>query len=563
MRTEADASSVLVTLRRAARVLILAAIAIAIAPNAHAAPTYTVLDLGEPSDSSDPPSVKAMGLNSLGEVTGFYRREDGTQQAFLYSLGDMHGLGTLLDGTHSVGIAVNDASRVTGSSRVSGSSSDERAFVHNGVFMEDLGTLGGAVSQGRGINAKGEVTGEAAVDAIFRHAFLFNGAAMSDLDFGNVSSGGFDINDAGRITGGFTTPGPKHAFFYDGFFMDDIGTLGGFVSEGRGINATGHVTGFSFTSGGSQHAFVWDGTTMHDLGTLGGPKSFGNSINDAGLVVGTSDIDQTTRTHAFVWDGAMHDLNDLVTGLPPGVTIELESAEWGGSINGSGQIAATGRYLTGGPGSGGTYAFLLTPVSTSAPALYEEVSNLDDFPSAPPYPVVPLSLGTNSILGGTSISGDAVDSLSVSVPAGHELASVTYVFTSSALIRDGATLTNAVSGFSLVAADGGATAPAGEDVDMIPGLCSLFVTPPCGPSSARAVEVTLFEDALPRSEGVYSIEQRALTVNDPELITWSSRYRIDLVVVPEPPALASAAVAAIAVATMARRLAYRTRKRSS
>jgi hypothetical protein len=83
------------------------------------------------------------------------------------------------------------------------------------------------------------------------------------------------------------------------------------------------------------------------------------------------------------------------------------------------------------------------------------------------------------------------------------------------------------------------------------------VTPPCGSSSARAVAVPLFEDALPRSEGVYSIEQRALPANDPELVTWSSRYRIDLVVVPEPPALASAAVAAIAVAALARVFASR------
>jgi hypothetical protein len=80
-------------------------------------------------------------------------------------------------------------------------------------------------------------------------------------------------------------------------------------------------------------------------------------------------------------------------------------------------------------------------------------------------------------------------------------------------------------------------------------LCSPFVTP-CGPSSPSAVTVTLFEDALPRNVGIYSIEQRALTVNDPGLVNWTSRYRIDLeVVAPEPgrPLLVAAGLAALAV----------------
>ena len=116
----------------------------------------------------------------------------------------------------------------------------------------------------------------------------------------------------------------RHAILHTGVFMHDLGTLGGDISQGRSINASGQVTGSSFTPGGSQHAFFYDGVTMIDLGTLGGAKSFGSSINADGFIVGTSDIDDTALTHASLFDGTIRlDLDDLLTGLPPRVTVEL------------------------------------------------------------------------------------------------------------------------------------------------------------------------------------------------------------------------------------------------
>jgi hypothetical protein len=180
------------------------------------------------------------------------------------------------------------------------------------------------------------------------------------------------------------------------------------------------------------------------------------------------------------------------------------------------------------------------PLPALAAVLYEEVGNGNDLPIDPPYPLLALEAGTNSVLGRTSFDSDAVDSFAVSVPDGLQLTSITYVFTSSAFIRGDHELTTAVSGLSLVSGDGSAPQPgsflAGENVDMIPGLCSVLVTP-CGPDSESAVSVPLFEDAFPLESGIYSVEQRALTVNDPEFINWNSRYRVDLVVAPEPSAL--------------------------
>jgi hypothetical protein len=158
-------------------------------------------------------------------------------------------------------------------------------------------------------------------------------------------------------------------------------------------------------------------------------------------------------------------------------------------------------------------AVLLAAPSTGlAVVIHEEIGNQNDLPIDPPYPVLALSLGTNSVIGRTSFSGDAVDSFAVSVPAGLQLASITYVFTISAFARGGRTLTDAVSGLSLVLGDGSQPQPgsllANQNVDMVPGLCSPLVTPPCGPESANAISVPLFAGAFPLDAGIYSVEQR-------------------------------------------------------
>jgi probable HAF family extracellular repeat protein len=168
--------------------------------------------------------------------------------------------------------------------------------------MQDLGTLGGRVSDGQAINASGQVTG------------------LSQ-----------------------TAAGAFHAFLWDGTTMLDLGTLGGELGIGYDINAAGQVTGNSSTAAGAFHAFLWDGETLRDLGTLGAfdlLSSGAAAINDSGQVVGFAEIDFGVN-HAFLWDGtAMHDLNALIDPtdpLQPFVTLQF-----GVDINDFGQILADG-----------------------------------------------------------------------------------------------------------------------------------------------------------------------------------------------------------------------------
>jgi probable HAF family extracellular repeat protein len=106
------------------------------------------------------------------------------------------------------------------------------------------------------------------------------------------------------------------------YTVTDLGSLGGGVTHGLAINASGQVTGDSVSStlvqvpcppqkyGGAKKcfthpddAFVWSNGTMTDLGTLGGNFSQGVAINGSGEVVGESATKNPGPGGAFLSNG--------------------------------------------------------------------------------------------------------------------------------------------------------------------------------------------------------------------------------------------------------------------
>ena len=133
--------------------------------------------------------------------------------------------------------------------------------------VTDLGTLGGGTSKGYGINASGQVTGQAVKTGGVFHAFLY-------------------------------TPGSG---------MTDLGTLGGGSSTGHAINASGQVTGEAVTAGGALHAFLYAKRAMRDLNSMIDPAIAaqvtlfsGKGINDDGWIVANGVDSRTGVTHAYL-----------------------------------------------------------------------------------------------------------------------------------------------------------------------------------------------------------------------------------------------------------------------
>jgi probable HAF family extracellular repeat protein len=213
--------------------------------------------------------------------------------------------------------------------------------------------------------------------------------------------------------------------------MHDLGTLGGHHSSGHGINASGQVTGVSHTTGGfEQHAFLWTPTTpngtigtMLDLGTFpGGSRSDGRAINDHGHVTGWAMTDYVApdfmrQEHAFLYDGAMHDLGTL------GGT-----DSYGHDINNSGQVTGVSHHTTG---SFESRAFLWTPTTpNSASGAMHDLGTLG---------------GESSIAYGINDNGQVTGMSDIANAAQHA-----FLYTSGIGMVDLNSLINPLSGWELV-----------------------------------------------------------------------------------------------------------------
>lgn len=375
--------------------------AVPLAAAAQNAPRYLVTDLGSsrsglsaasklevvrPMVKADPATASMLGfevtadlggvspggINSRGEVTG-----SDFAGGFIYSHGMFDHFSAQTTATD-----IDARGRVTGclvkEDITTGDIVAQDPFLYFRGTLTDLGTLGGAIACGKGINSRGQVAGYStltgAIDDVENdHAFLYRHGVLHDLGtltgpdpLGNNDSAATAINNVGQVTGYSSFSGrntlPTHAFFFSDGLMSDIGTLGGLVSVGQGINDSSQVAGFSSLNAlGIDHAFLYSNGVMQDLGTLGGSDPQGSipsgavAINSAGRITGYSYLTAgfDGPFHAFLYtNGTMTDLNTLIdssTPLPSGVYL-ME----GWAMNDRGAIIAS---------ASDGHLYVLTPIT--------------------------------------------------------------------------------------------------------------------------------------------------------------------------------------------------------
>ena len=317
---------------------------------------YTLTDLG---------AVTATAINDQGQMVGFSGGPS-SPQAFVYSGGAWQPL--VGAPANFIPTGINAGGQIAGYTSADTTSGVE-AYIYSGGALQDLGPLNGGTTNG--INASGQVAATVRTvvgGGTFQAAVYSAGAfhLLGTLGRGR-NSGALAINDAGTVVGGSDVSlAPVGAAFvaYPGSGqLQDLGTLGGAVSDALAINNRGEIVGTADparANRGEGHAFLYANGAMQDLGTLGaGTVSGAQGINDAGQIVGGSFTNGSNGpAHAFLYEGGtMYDLNNLVSDTSGDVLYRAIA------INASGQIVAEATTP-----SGDRHSVLLSPTAVPLPA---------------------------------------------------------------------------------------------------------------------------------------------------------------------------------------------------
>jgi hypothetical protein len=159
-------------------------------------------------------------------------------------------------------------------------------------FRYENGEITLEPGQARGINARGDVVGDA----------LYANGQRIELNGGQpvIATA---VNAADHVTGSFPVApfnGQDRPFYWDGQFRD-LGSLGGPRGQGLSINEHDQLVGFMWDSSINYHAVYFDGGAVVDLGKADErmPGALATGINNRGDIVG-SDHDGGLPTQGWV-----------------------------------------------------------------------------------------------------------------------------------------------------------------------------------------------------------------------------------------------------------------------
>lgn len=272
-------------------------------------PATGMVDLGDFGGGTS----SAMGINDNDQVAGWAVNSFNQAEAFIWTastgLQRIGYLGCMTSSPWdrcSAALDINNLGQVVGWT-ITPSGNAMHAFLWTASGgMQDLGTLGGAMSVAWGINDLGEVVGVSVNGLGEPHAFLWTSSdGMQDLGtLGGVSSIGQHLNGSAWVVGQSHDGSTLRPFLWASESgMLDLGTLQGSTGTGYayGINGSGEIVGVSQDADNVGRPTRWaEGGVIQDLGTLGGSTGTARSVNGNGVIAGFS-VNADNVTRATLW----------------------------------------------------------------------------------------------------------------------------------------------------------------------------------------------------------------------------------------------------------------------
>jgi probable HAF family extracellular repeat protein len=304
-----------------------------------------------------------------GDLTLFRLNQGGQMiwnsggHAYLYQncqsrdLGNLGGGQSIADGINNNGVVVGKSQQVGGR---------WRAFSYSNGAIRDLGGNANPLifEEATAINFWGDVVGVESVQGTLALTAVRyqNGAASPMARFLVIPPSGWanatnviDINDSEDVLGSVVQGGASTALLSTnfGYLWTKINGVPGleFATFPFAMNRYGHVAGIA--GQGITRAFISrdPASPATDLGTLGGTLSGGSGINNYDWVVGWAEQTNGGGPRAFVHDGTrMTDLNSVLWNGGGWLLREADAVNDAGQIVGSGSL--NGQY----------HAFFLQPM---------------------------------------------------------------------------------------------------------------------------------------------------------------------------------------------------------
>ncbi len=247
------------------------------------------------------------GINSAGDVVGYYYYSDNNYYGFLWRAGVFTSIYAGRNLTETYG--VNDSEQVVGYAANFGTKTKQVAFIYDAntqqvthldfsgpstytlpYSINNEGTIAGAIQKRAGsiveyagfelngqaytrimpdmsapetlvtsINNSGKAVGRIIADTFSQTGFVCSGSSCEELKIPQEPSAvGFGINDHDAIVGIYSPSANVYSgFLYQGGVFQSLQVPGSVATVPTAINNSGLIAGYFSDSGGNPHGFIW------------------------------------------------------------------------------------------------------------------------------------------------------------------------------------------------------------------------------------------------------------------------------------------------------------------